>query len=222
MTAATLAPSASIPTPPVTYPEFLAALLAGDRRRCTVLTRRTLADGIPVIDLYQRLFQQALYRVGDLWEHNQISVASEHLATSIVEGLLNQIYPEVISPRRADKSIVVTSVEGELHQVGGKMACDVFEMHGWDAFYLGADTPVRELLRLLHEQPPDLVGLSLSVYFHIGDLYATVDAIRAEFPVLPILIGGQGLRHIEPTLFQGPNVHYLADLSELNRFVASL
>ncbi len=101
MTVATPASLASVPMLPVTYPEFLAALLAGDRRRCAVLTRQTMADGIPVIDVYQRLFQRALYRVGDLWEHNQISVASEHLATSIVEGLLNQIYPEVISPRRA-------------------------------------------------------------------------------------------------------------------------
>ncbi len=222
MIAATLASPASIPVLPVTYSEFLAALLAGDRRRCAALTRQTLADGIPVIDLYQRLFQRALYRVGDLWERHQISVASEHLATSIVESLLNQIYPELISPRRTGKTIVVTSVEGELHQVGGKMVCDVFEMHGWDACYLGADTPTRELLRLLREQPPDLVGLSLSVYFHLGDLRATVDTIRAEFPALPILIGGQGLRHIGPTLFQDPKVHYLADLSELNCFAATL
>lgn len=102
------------------------------------------------------------------------------------------------------------------------MVCDVFEMHGWDAGYLGANTPAGELSRLLREQCPDLVGLSLSVYFHVGVLRGMVEDIRAEFPALPILIGGQGLRHIGPTLIQDPMVHYLADLHELGRFVAAL
>ena len=100
------------------------------------------------------------------------------------------------------------------------MVCDVFEMSGWDACYLGANTPVRELSRLLRETRPDLVGLSLSVYFHIGILRGMVEAIRAEFPALPILIGGQGLRHIGPTVIQDPMVRYVADLRELQRFIA--
>ena len=212
--ASTHAPSA----PP--YPEFVNALLAGDRRRCAELTQRALRHGVPVPELYEQLFRRALYRVGKLWERNQISVAAEHRATSIMEGLLNQIFPEVISSRRVERSIVVASVEGELHQVGGKMVCDVFEMSGWDACYLGANTPVRELSRLLRETCPDLVGLSLSVYFHVGILRDMVEAIRAEFPALPMLIGGQGLRHIGPTVIQDPMVRYVADLRELQRFIA--
>jgi methanogenic corrinoid protein MtbC1 len=208
--------------PPASCSDFTNALLAGDRRRCAELTQRALEEGAPVPELYEQLFQRALYRVGKLWECNQISVATEHQATSIVEGLLNQIFPRIISSRRVGKRIVVGSVAGELHQVGGKMVCDVFEMHGWDACYLGANTPAGELSRLLREQPPDLVGLSLSVYFHVGVLRGMVDAIRAEFPALPILIGGQGLRHIGPTLIQDPMVHYLADLHGLSRFVAAL
>lgn len=203
------------------YPEFVGALLAGDRRRCAELTQRALREGVPVPDIYEKLFQKALYRVGKLWECNQISVAAEHQATSIVEGLLNQIYPEIVAAPLIGKRIVVTSVEGEPHQIGGKMVCDVFEIHGWDTIYLGASTPAGELSRLLRERQPDLVGLSLSVFFHVGVLRGTVSALRAEFPALPILIGGQGLRHIGPSLFQDPMVHYLADLHELGRFVAA-
>ncbi len=220
MTTKTLA--APTLTLPAVYNDFLAALLAGNHHHCAALTQQALTAGAPILDLYQQLFQRALYRVGELWECNQISVATEHLATSIVESLLNQLYPQVIAPCRAGKSIVVGSVEGELHQVGGKMVCDVFEMHGWDAFYLGADTPTRELLRMMRERRPDAVGLSLSVYFHIGILQNTVGAIRTEFPDLPILVGGQGLRQIGPTLIQDLMVHYLADLNELQRFVATL
>ena len=209
-------------SPPLdAYPDFLSALLAGNRHHCAALAQHSLTAGVPVSDLYQQWFQRALYRIGELWECNQVSVATEHLATSIIESLLNQVYPQIIAPRRVGKSIVISSVEGELHQVGGKMVCDIFEMHGWDTYYLGADTPTRDLLRLLREQRPNLVGLSLSLYFHIGVLQNTVGAIRTEFPDLPILIGGQGMRHIGSTLIPDRAVYYLAGLNEINRFLAA-
>jgi hypothetical protein len=48
---------------------------------------------VQVKSLYKDLFQKSLYRVGEVWEFNRISVAREHLATAITEGFLNLIYP---------------------------------------------------------------------------------------------------------------------------------
>ncbi len=201
------------------YPAFLDALLAGDRRHCEALTDQALAARVAILDLYQHLFQRALYQVGDEWQHNRISVGVEHLATAIVEGLLNRLYPQIIAPRRSGRRIVIGSVEGELHQVGAKMACDVFEMHGWEALYLGADTPTDELVRTLRALTPDAVGLSLSVTDHVGALLTAIAAIRTGFPELPLLIGGQGSRQVETALPPDPLIHCLADLDALDRFI---
>ena len=215
-------PTAAEHTLSALFPEFLGALLRGDRRRCESLTGDALAAPVPILTLYQRLYQRALYRVGEEWAANRISVGTEHLATAIVEGLLNQLYPNICTPQRTGRRIVVGSVEGELHQVGAKMVCDTFEMHGWEALYLGADTPTAELLRTVRELRPDVVGLSLSVYQHLGALETAIGLIRAEFPDLPLLIGGQGLREIGPSLTTDPGVHYVADLDALGRFIAGL
>ena len=204
------------------YPDFLAALLTGDRRGCDALTEQALGAGVPILPLYQLLYQRALYQVGEEWQYNRISVATEHMATAIVEGLLNRLYPRVIAPKRVGRRIVVGSVEGELHQVGPKMVCDVFEMYGWDALYLGADTPTVELVRTVRERRPDAVGLSLSVYAHLGALQSAIGLIRQSFSELPVLIGGQGLRQVGPGLSQDYKVHYVADLDALERVVISL
>ena len=214
------------PTLSTQYPEFLATLLAGDRRQCETLTEQAVGAGVPILAIYQELYQRALYQVGEDWECNRISVGIEHLATAIIEGLLNRLYPQVIAQRRAGRRIVIGSVEGELHQVGAKMACDVFEMHGWDSLYLGADTPTSELLRTLRELCPDAVGLSLSVNFHVSTMVAAIKAIRAAFPDLPIVIGGQGLREVGrtrmSTLVSDPKVRYAADLDGLELVIAGL
>ena len=59
-----------------------------------------------------------MYRVGEMWESNQISVATEHLATSITESLLNHIFQSVDSDRRVGKKVIIAGTEKENHQVG--------------------------------------------------------------------------------------------------------
>ncbi len=220
-------PSAMMPPPAddllaALYPPLLAGLLSGDRRACDAVVTEALAGGMPILVLYQRLLQPALYEIGEQWAQNRISVGIEHLATAIVEGLLNQLYPRIVAGPRNGRRIVVSSVEGELHQVGAKMVCDVFEMHGWDALYLGANTPTSELLRTVKTLTPDAVGLSLSLGFHLDALRGALQQLRTAHPQLPILIGGQGLRQSPEPISSDPNVHGFRDLDALDRFIARL
>jgi len=177
------------------YQRYLSGLIRGNRSECVQIIETENKEERPIIPLYEGLFQRSLYRVGELWEMNWISVATEHMATSITEGFMNQLYSRVISPTRVGKKVIVASAENEMHQVGAKMVADVFEMQGWDSLYLGANTPTFELARFIDEVEPDLVGLSLSVYFHMGDLEGMLNALQKRFPDLPVLIGGQAFRH---------------------------
>lgn len=202
------------------YPAFLAGLIAGNRRLCEGLTDRALAAGVPLLVIYQDLLQRALYAVGEEWAANRIPVGVEHLATAIVEGLLNRLFAHMASPARNGRRIIISSVEGELHQVGAKMASDVFEHHGWDALYLGADTPTHELLRTVRDLRPDAVGLSLSVRFHLDNLRAALDLLRAAFPTLPLYVGGQGLAGLDGPVVDDPDEHCFTDLDALDHFLA--
>ena len=64
---------------------FIEALVAGQRGGCAAILDHYLKKQTPILEIYEHLFQPALYRIGDLWEANRISVASEHMATAIVE-----------------------------------------------------------------------------------------------------------------------------------------
>jgi methanogenic corrinoid protein MtbC1 len=70
----------TILTEPI-YEQYLAAILAGERARCVAIVRELVVAEVGIKDLYVNLFQRALYQVGELWEHQRISVAVEHLAT---------------------------------------------------------------------------------------------------------------------------------------------
>ncbi len=203
-----------------TYQNYFSSLLSGKRLVCADMAEEILRNGIPVKDLYVLLFQRALYQVGELWEHNRISVAAEHMSTSITEGLMNRIYPDIVSGKRIGKKVIIASAENEQHQVGAKMVADVFEMKGWDAFYLGSGTPGNELICFAQEIQPDVIGLSLSVYFHMEQLEKMIKAIREHFPGMPILIGGQAFRHGTALWLDSlPEVIFISSLDELEKMI---
>lgn len=176
---------------------FLENLLAGNRAACSEITRNFLSINPSIEDLYEELFKTSLYKVGKLWETNQISVATEHLATAITEGILNELFETIISKKRYQKTVVLACVEKELHQVGIKMVADIFEKNGWDSFFLGTGIPTGELLRFVRQAKPDMLAISLSVYFNLSNLLQMITRIRAEFPELIILLGGQAIQSLK-------------------------
>jgi methanogenic corrinoid protein MtbC1 len=213
-------PAIPATTPDARYASFLAALLAGDKAQCRATLEAWLAEGIDLRMLYQERLQPALYAVGELWEQGRVSVATEHLATAIVESLLNLVYPRLFSQPRIDKSVVVACVANEYHQIGGKMVADFFELNGWRGYFLGANTPEQDLLDLIREKQPDAVVLSLAMPFNLEKLLHTADAVRQAAPQLPILVGGQAFRWSGQELAERiPGVRYLPSLADLETWM---
>ena len=204
------------------YQRYLDALLTGDRMRCREEFEAWLGPGMDLRTLYQDLVQRSLYEVGLLWERGRVSVATEHLATAITESLLNLVYPRLFSQPRLGRSAVVTCVANEYHQIGGKMVADLFELNGWRGHFLGANTPVADLLALIQEKRPDVVALSVTIYDGMAALLKAAGEIRSQFPTMPILVGGQAFRWGgRERAEQLAGLHYLPSLAELELWMKS-
>jgi methanogenic corrinoid protein MtbC1 len=202
------------------YTRYLNALLAGDRQRCREEFAAWLAAGTDLRTIYQDLLQRSLYDVGVQWERGRVSVAKEHLATAITESLLNLVYPRLFNQPHVGRSAVVTCTANEHHQIGGKMVADLFELNGWRGYFLGANTPVRDLLQLIQEKRVDVVALSVTVYFGLDSLIGAAAEIRAQFPTVPILVGGQAFRWGgRERAEQIVGVQYLPSLTELESWI---
>lgn len=200
------------------YETYLSALLAGDRSGCTTIVNELISTDIPIQDLYLNLFQRSLYRIGELWEHHLVSVTVEHLATAITERLLTLVEPNVFSGQYRDHSVIIACVADEYHQLGARMVADLFELHGWRGFFLGANTPVQDLLTIIDQKNPDLIALSLSIYFNVPSLVKSLDLVTEAHPDLPILVGGQAFRWGgTEVLSRYINVTYIASIAELEQ-----
>ncbi|MGV8120242.1 MAG: B12-binding domain-containing protein [Candidatus Xenobiia bacterium LiM19] len=205
------------------FDDYCASLLSGKTADCRQIVEDLLKAGIDIKELYSLLFQASLFRVGELWETNRIAVAVEHMATAITERLMSLAYPALFSGERGSKTAVISCAANEYHQVGGRMAADIFELNGWHSYFLGANTPVDVLTKFIQEKKPDIIGLSMAVYFNMPRLIEALNKITTLTPGIPVFLGGQAFRWGGQELCQlYPNTTFVPSLEALESMIRSI
>lgn len=175
---------------PLTH-AYLEAQLSGDRRAALALVQSALREGMNVPELHLQVVQPAQREIGRLWQENRISVAQEHLATSISQVVVSMLYQHLPREAANGRSALVACVEGEHHDMGGRMGADFLEMAGFGVRYLGANVSASSVVQEVAAMKPDVLGLSATMSFCLPGLIRTVNAVREAAPGLPILLGGQ-------------------------------
>jgi MerR family transcriptional regulator, light-induced transcriptional regulator len=128
-----------------------------------------------------------LHDLGERWEQGAATVAQEHFASNLLRGRLASLgrgWGQGQGPRA-----LLACAPGELHDLALLAFGIVLNRSGWRIDYLGADTPLEELIRTARSTRADLVVL-------VAALPERFDAVSKELTVLartaPLAIGGAG------------------------------
>lgn len=151
---------------------------------------------------------------------NKISVATEHLASAIVETIMSELYQDYIFKNKTKKNVVLGCVQNEYHQIGIKMVSDIFETNGWNAHFLGANVPTKEMITFAQNLKSDILALSVSLYFHLPELEKMLLSFRKEFADAQIIVGGQAFNYGSENIINNyNNVVFISDLFSLETFI---
>ncbi|PRP93498.1 cobalamin B12-binding domain-containing protein [Enhygromyxa salina] len=172
--------------------EYLRLLLDWERRGASQLILDAVAAGASIRDMYMHVFQPAQHELGRLWQLNEISIAQEHYCTAAAQLIMSQLYPQLFAEPRSGRTMIVSCVSGELHELGARMVADLFELDGWDTVYFGANTPAPALLAAINEHQPKLLAISATLTVHLGRVRELIDAVRtdADAAHTTIMVGG--------------------------------
>jgi len=171
---------------------YLELLLAAKRKDAVDLINRALEEGLSLEDIYLRVLQPAMREVGLLWQMNQISVAQEHYVSAATQLIVSQLYPRLLDGPRHGKMMIAGSVESNLHEIGLRFLCDIFELRGWDTHFYGANTPTQDLLQTIRTNRPDIVAVGATLSSQLPPLVNFIKLMRndPQTQQIPILVGG--------------------------------
>jgi methanogenic corrinoid protein MtbC1 len=201
------------------FEQYVQALIEGERGYCVKVVNDLLEQNVPIKRIYTGLFTRSLYQVGLLWESNIISVAREHLATSITESLFSLVYDRLFSVKKqsSGKKAVVCCSANEYHQIGGKIVADMFELNGVDSFFLGANTPTSDLLDMVDAEKPDYLAVSVAMKDNLGNFKNIIDRVEEQKTGIDIIAGGQAFSHLSS--FKVPQNVKVLDINGLEEYI---
>jgi MerR family transcriptional regulator, light-induced transcriptional regulator len=171
-----------------------------DRHGAVALLLAAVERGdISVPDLYMQVLGPVLAEIGTRWQHGRERVWQEHFASHVVRTVVEALYPRVMDLVAAvtplGKTALLVCPPREEHELGLRMLSDRFELAGWDTVFLGADTPLAEIVAAATDTEADLVALSVSTAFERVEMREFVDAIRRGLPDARIVVGGPAFLH---------------------------
>jgi methanogenic corrinoid protein MtbC1 len=101
-----------------------------------------------------------LEMVGARWQAGELNVAEEHLVSESVRARLGHLLADTGGGMRG--VAVLACAPGERHELGLMMAAIALRRDGWDAVYLGSDTPAEAAVSLAERLSARVLGLSVS------------------------------------------------------------
>jgi MerR family transcriptional regulator, light-induced transcriptional regulator len=169
---------------------IVASTIASDVDALGQLVDQALALA-PLDKSFAQVLAPALVEVGERWASGAVSVAQEHLVSSIVRAALQKL----LSDQRADVrgTAVLACAPGERHEIGLLMLAVMLRSDGWQVAYLGADTPFTDAVALadrLHANALCFSAASKENAQALDRELATTLLRRS----LAVLVGGRGTK----------------------------
>jgi len=184
------------------YDEFLAYLENENRQQCINFAMSRLSNNeLDLVTLYDEILTPSMRERFCGARHREVCVWEEHVRSSIVRTVIECCYPYAIKERderyclgQAGRVIVFCPTE-EYHELGARMVADFFTLSGFDAVFVGANTPQAEIIGAISYVKPKYVAISVTNYYNLVAARKTVqkmgevrESSGADFK---IIIGGQ-------------------------------
>ena len=141
-----------------------------------------------LVSFFDKILNPVMYKIGEDWATNKISIATEHIASNTAQNLIKKISEQIDSTTKKKKILICVPV-GEEHRLG----CDVLETYlsskGFKIYNMGTSMPTEAILNFIDINKPDIIFVSITLKDNIQAGQRLVKKIRKQSEI-PILVGG--------------------------------
>jgi methanogenic corrinoid protein MtbC1 len=200
------------------YAAWIELMDQEDKEGAVLYARQLIENGLSPIDLFQSFLTPALSQWTCPVEDKESCIWKEHARTAIVRTILEGAYPAVAEAKKnvvsVGKSVVIACPSEEYHEVGPLIVANYFELAGFHARYIGANTPKDDILSALKILKPDFLALSVTSFYNVVQTRKILEDVRQKHPHIQILIGGTAFLH-EGNRKAVPHDYYLTSFADI-------
>jgi methanogenic corrinoid protein MtbC1 len=159
------------------------------------LVKKSIADGVDPMQIID-FCHKGVHLVGEKYEKGVYFLSGLIMAGEIMREVGNLTLPliEKNTEEGNPGSLVLGTVEGDIHFIGKDIFKVLIQCHGFTVHDLGVDVSPRRFLSAIQEFNPDIIGLSCligSAYNKIGETIALLRKnVTSKYALKEYIIGG--------------------------------
>jgi DNA-binding transcriptional MerR regulator/methylmalonyl-CoA mutase cobalamin-binding subunit len=122
-----------------------------------------------------------LRELGERWREGKAHIAEEHLVTAIIRSYFSSRLRDLVPPADAPM-VVIASLEGELHDIGALAGAVRAREAGWNATFLGANTPAEAMADVAANTGARVVIVVITMEESEASITVQLDRLSASLP----------------------------------------
>lgn len=177
--------------PPLLQEEYQ-GVLDGERDSIIGITKKTLASGARPDDIINGALIPAINRVGDLFNAKEYFLPQLIASANTMQDAISYLEPmlEKKSGGPAPATIVIATVEGDVHDIGKNLVVLMLKNYGYHVIDLGKDVPAETIVDAALENDAAVIGLSALMTTTMMRMKDVISLAKEKHYPGKIIIGG--------------------------------
>lgn len=178
------------------YQDLADAIIAGDNIKSKEIAQKLVDDGIAAADVLNEGLVPGMDVVGTKFKANEmyipevlIAARAMHAAMDIIKPLLSE------SGAESKGTVVVGTVQGDLHDIGKNLVCMMLEGGGFNVVDVGVDVASAKFVEEVKKNNAKVIGLSALLTTTMPAMKEVIDALKADNATsqIKVMVGGAPL-----------------------------
>lgn len=167
--------------------------LKNDIESAYSLIYKLYKNGASLIEIYERIFENSLIKLGDLWASGDIDIGSEHQFSEITENIIARLGENIKKDYKYNNRVACMCVKNEEHKIACKMIANFLNYSGVKSYYIGYAIPFNDLERYIIKNNINSLVLSITLKEHEEELMKLLKSISKSEKLknIQIILGGK-------------------------------
>jgi 5-methyltetrahydrofolate--homocysteine methyltransferase len=178
------------------YQDLADAIIAGDNVKSKEITQKLVAGGVKATEILNEGLVPGMDVVGVRFKANEMYIPEVLIAARAMHAAMDIIKPLLAEAGAIMKgTIVVGTVQGDLHDIGKNLVCMMLEGGGYTVIDAGVDVPGDKFVEEVKKSGAKVVGLSALLTTTMPSMKDVIIALKADAATkdVKVMVGGAPL-----------------------------
>ena len=169
------------------------AVETGDDKKVLELIKEELGKGTAPIDVLEKGLVPGVQALGQLFKDGQVYLPEILISVRAMNRGVEQIRPLLSGSEIHSKgTIVLGSVEGDLHDIGKNLVKMMLESNGFKVVDIGVDVAADAFVSAARDSEADIIAMSSLLTITMPEMTKVVEALKEAGlkPQVKTIIGG--------------------------------